>query len=117
MLDNFRAFQLAKTLYQISKTLRLSVHLKDQLLRSTSSIALNLAESSGERSEKEKDRYYTMARGSFFEAQAILELEGIHDPDLADTINQLGAVLYALCRVQEKRGICSPKTCVTKTEN
>jgi four helix bundle protein len=63
MLKNFRAFQLAKEFYQICKTLKLPVHLKDQLMRASSSTALNLAESSGERTEKERDRYFTVARG------------------------------------------------------
>jgi len=104
MLKDFRAFQLAKILYQTCKTLKLPAHLKDQLVRASSSIALNLAESSGERTEKEKERYYTIARGSLLESQAILELEGIHDPDLANTMNQLGAILYTLCRIAEKCG-------------
>jgi four helix bundle protein len=104
MLKDFRAFQLAKVLHQTCKTLKLPAHLKDQLVRASSSTALNLAESSGERTEKEKERYYTIARGSFLESQAILELENIHDPNLDDTMNQLGAILYKLCRITEKRG-------------
>jgi len=104
MLKDFRAFQLAKSFYQSCKTLKLPAHLKDQLMRASSSIALNLAESSGERTEKEKERYYTIARGSLLESQAILELEGIHDSYLVNTTDQLGAILYTLCRIAEKRG-------------
>jgi four helix bundle protein len=104
MLKNFRAFQLAKEFYQICKTLKLPVHLKDQLMRASSSTALNLAESSGERTEKERDRYFTVARGSFLESQAILDLEGINNPTLTHITDQLGAVLYKLCRIAEKRG-------------
>lgn len=54
MLKNFRAFQLAKELYQGCKPLRLPPHLKDQLLRASSSVALNLAESSGNRTKREQ---------------------------------------------------------------
>ena len=89
MLKNFRAFQLAKEFYQICKTLKLPVHLKDQLMRASSSTALNLAESSGERTD--------------LESQAILELEGINNPTLTHITDQLGAVLYKLCRIAEKR--------------
>jgi len=109
MLKDFRAFQLAKEFYQICKTLKIPVHIKDQLTRASSSIALNLAESSGERTEKEKERFFTMARGSFFEAQAILELEEIQDAKLIDIANQLGAILYKLCRIAEKRQNLAPK--------
>jgi four helix bundle protein len=103
MLKNFRAFQLAKIFYQYCKILKLPTHLKDQLMRASSSTALNLAESSGERTDKEKERYYTIARGSFLESQAILELEGICEPQLVDTMDQLGAILFKLCRIAEKR--------------
>jgi four helix bundle protein len=120
MLKDFRAFQLAKIVYQICKILKLPAHLKDQLVRASSSTALNLAESSGERTEKENERYYTIARGSFLESQAILELENIHDPNLADTMNQLGAILYKLCRIAEKRGKSEAReeeSSVLKTES
>jgi len=104
MLKNFRAFELAKLLHQTCKTMKIPAHLKDQLIRASSSIALNLAEASGERTSKEKERLYTIARGSLLECEAILELEEIHDPKLANTIDQLAAILYRLCRISEKRG-------------
>jgi four helix bundle protein len=94
MLNNFKAYQLAKQFYQICKTLKLPVYLKDQLMRASSSTALNLAESSGERTDKERDRFYTIARGSFLEARAILDLESIQDPILRSLTDQLGAILF-----------------------
>src|SRR4051812_38292122 len=99
MLKNFRAFELAKSFYQYSKGAKLPPHLKEQLLKASSSVALNLAESSGERTVKEKERFYTIARGSFLEAQAILSLVNICEPQLDDLMNQLGAILFRLCRI------------------
>ena len=120
MLKNFRAFQLAKEFYQICKTLKLPVHLKEQLVRASSSVALNLAESSGDRTEKEMERFFTIARGSFLESKAILDLEGIQDANLTDISDQLGAILYKLCRIAERRAKFSPRiepSISTGTEN
>ena len=109
MLKDFRAYQLAKQFYQKCKTLKLSSHLKDQIIRASSSTALNLAEASGERTEKERERFYTIARGSFIEARAILDLEGVNDPLLGNTMDQLGAVLFKLCRIPEKQAKSASK--------
>jgi four helix bundle protein len=98
MLKDFRAFQLAKEFYQTSKFIKLPPFLKDPFTRASSSIALNLAESSGKRTDKERIRYFTIAFGSLRECQAILEIEAIRDPKVHDLADQLGAVLYRLCR-------------------
>lgn len=71
-------------------------------MRASSSIALNLAESSGRRTQKEKLRYFTISLGSLRETQAILELEQINDSALHETTDQLGAILYKLCQLREK---------------
>ena len=47
MLENFRTYQLAIQYYRLVKRLELPKHLKDQLLRSSSSIVLNIAEGTG----------------------------------------------------------------------
>jgi four helix bundle protein len=98
MLKDFRAFQLAKEFYQASRSIKLPPFLKDQFARAASSIALNLAESSAKRTEKERIRYFTIAFGSLRECQAILEIEAICDSKVHDLADQLGAVLYRLCR-------------------
>ena len=45
--------------------MKIPTHLKDQLVRASSSIALNLAEASGERTSKEKERFYTSLEARF----------------------------------------------------
>lgn len=101
MLKNFKAYQLAKLFYQGCKPLRLPTHLKDQLMRSSSSIALNLAEAAGNRTEKEQLRAFTLALGSLRESEAILDIEQVQDPAVCDLANQLGAVLFKLCRISK----------------
>jgi len=48
--------------------------LRDQLLRASVSIVLNLSEGAGRRSRRDKARFYFMARGSSAECGAILHL-------------------------------------------
>jgi four helix bundle protein len=49
-------------------------HLCDQLMRASTSIALNLAEGAGKHSKPDKRRYYLTARGSATESAALLDV-------------------------------------------
>lgn len=98
MLKNFYAFQVAKEFYWECKLLILPGYLKDQLLRASSSIALNLSEGSGKRTPADQRRFYANAYGSLRESQAILELERIIDPQVLRLADQLGAMLFTLSR-------------------
>jgi hypothetical protein len=72
-------------------------------MRASASVALNLAESAaGRRTDKERIRFFTISMGSLRECQAILELENIQDPRLTDLSDQLGRVLFKLCRLDAK---------------
>ena len=62
-------------------------------------MALNLAESGSNRTEKERVRFFTMALGSLRECEAILELEGIGDAEIKNLLRQLGAILFKLCGI------------------
>ena len=53
---------------------RVRAYLADQLQRAATSIALNIAEGAGEYAEKEKTRFYRMARRSATECAAILDV-------------------------------------------
>lgn len=99
-LKNFKTFQLANDFYQNCSKLRLPLHLKDQLDRASSSIALNLAEGSGKSSPKDRKRFYSIALGSLRESMAILILANIKNPHLDDLSDQLGACLYTLVNKQ-----------------
>jgi four helix bundle protein len=98
MLEKFEVFQMAKQYYWRCKELKIQRILQDQLLRSSSSIALNIAEGSGKRTIDDRKRFYSIALGSLRESDAILQLEKIEDPILADLGDQLGAMLFTLTR-------------------
>ena len=46
----------------------------DQLSRASSSISLNIAEGSGKHTEKDKRKFYAIARGSAMECSAIFDV-------------------------------------------
>ena len=92
----FRTLDLAVEFCQQVKLLKLPIHLRDQMLRASSSVALNLAEGSGKPSPKDKRRFYSIALGSLRECQAILRIEGIEDLKLLDFADHLGASIYKL---------------------
>ena len=95
MLKNFRSYQLAVQLYRGCKRQALPSYLKDQLLRASSSVVLNLSEGSARNPHKDRQRFYTIAFASLREVQALIDLEesleGLRKP--ADI---LGAHLYRL---------------------
>jgi len=100
MLKDFLAFQISKEIYHSCKKLKVAPHLKDQLLRASSSIALNIAEGSGKRTSKDQARFYSIAFGSLRETQAIVELENIVDLYLNQKINHLSGILF---NISQKR--------------
>ncbi|MBI1859802.1 MAG: four helix bundle protein, partial [Deltaproteobacteria bacterium] len=69
MLSDFQAFQNSKALYLACKKLKLPLFLKDQLLRASSSVALNVAEGSGKWTGKDQKRFYSIAYGSLRECR------------------------------------------------
>ena len=90
----FKSFQLASNFYQSCAKLKMDQDLKRQLNRASSSIGLNIAESSGKRTLKDKRRFLYNAYGSAKECQSILILANIHDPKLIDLIDHISAILY-----------------------
>jgi four helix bundle protein len=99
MLKNFEAYQVAKEFYWTCKGLKLPRFLRDQLLRASSSVALNIAEGSGKRTPEDQSRFYSIALGSLRECQGILDLEQIDNPKISALADRLGAMLFKLSRV------------------
>ena len=99
MLKNFEAYQVAKEFYWSCKEVKLPQFLRDQLLRASSSIALNVAEGSGKRTPRDQIRFYSIAFGSLRECQGILELEKISDARIMNLADRLGAMLFRLTKV------------------
>ena len=98
MLEKFTAYQMAKHFYWACKDLKVPRILQDQLVRASSSVALNLSEASGRRTEADQRRHYAIAFGSLQECRTILDLERIGDPKLMKLADELAAILYTLSR-------------------
>ena len=73
-------------------------HLRDQLLRASSSIALNLAEGRGKRTIKDQLRFFQIAMGSLRESQAALILADLEGSQIWSQCDGLGASLYLLIK-------------------
>ena len=98
MLKQFKTYQLSLEFYKSCEKLRLPRHLKDQLNRASSSIALNLAEVSAKPTKKDQMKFYFIAFGSLRECQALLSLTNQKSLDLLDLADHIGASLYRLTR-------------------
>jgi four helix bundle protein len=96
MLRDFLVFQRSVELYKCCKILKIPNFLKEQLLRASSSVALNIAEGSGRRTPADQKRFYSIALGSLRECEAIFELENVNDSKILDLSAQIGAMLHKL---------------------
>ena len=97
MLKNFRSYQLAVQLHRECKQRDLPAYLKDQLLRASSSVALNLSEGSARASRKDRARIYNIALASLREIQSIIDLEDKLQ-DLSESVDKLGAHIFKLAK-------------------
>ena len=96
-MKTFKTLELAVQFYELVRDVKLPSHLRDQMARASSSIALNLSEGNAKISVK-KCRFYQIAFGSLRECQTILRLERAGDSRLHDLADHLGACLYKLTR-------------------
>jgi len=100
-LENFRTYQCALEFYRACDQLRVPVYLKEQLIRASSSIALNLSEGSAKPTFRDRRKFYFVALGSLRECQAILDLVATPKEEKICTLSDsLGAQLFKLCKSQ-----------------
>lgn len=97
-MKQFRTYQNALKFYQSCRQLKLPRHLRDQMDRAASSIALNLAEGSAKPTKRDQMKFFFIAFGSLRECQAILSLSGVATGELLDQADHLGACLFKLTR-------------------
>jgi len=97
-MRSFRTLDLAIKLYQESSSLKMPGHLKNQLLRSTSSIALNLSEARGKRTLADQKRFFHIALGSLRESMTCLILAGYESSSVYRLADVTGAHLYKLIK-------------------
>ena len=89
--------KIAVTFYRSCCHLKLPAHLKDQLARASSSIALNLAEGRGKPSIKDQKRFFHIAMGSIRECQTLLVLADLEENQhLVILLDHLAASMYRL---------------------
>ena len=77
MMKQFRTHSLAVEFYRDIQNVQIQCQMKDQLLRASASIALNLSEGYGRLMRKDKLRFYRIAFGSIREVQSICEMENL----------------------------------------
>src|SRR4051812_8365658 len=96
-LANFDSYQLALRFHELAASLKVPRYLRDQLLRASSSVALNIAEGSGKLTLKDQQRFYAIALGSLRESQAVLDLAKFKGSEAAQLADRLGGCLWRLC--------------------
>ena len=102
MLSQFKTYRLAVEFHHHCRCLKLPGYLKDQLLRASSSVALNLAEGHS-KFANDQMRYFRIAFASLRESQAALDLAPIRDEALVKEADILGAHLFRLCNQNHAR--------------
>ena len=100
-MNRFRSYELSVQFYRMVSLLKVPCHLKGQLQRASSSVALNLAEGSAKPSPKERAKFYRISLGSFRECEAVFHLLQIHNAELSELTDKLARHLYKLCKALE----------------
>lgn len=99
-MKKFRTLELAIEFHQQVESLieekKIIGHMRDQLIRASSSVSLNLSEGNAKATTKEKKRFYQIAYGSIQECRTIFRLIRCENEDVADTADKLGAWIYKL---------------------
>ena len=74
-------------------------HIRDQFKRASTSISLNLAEGSGKMSQRDKLRFYSIARGSAMECAAICDVIALVEPRLEKEASEGKQVLSQVTKI------------------
>jgi four helix bundle protein len=98
----FKTLDLAIDFSRSACEIKFKGHLKEQLQRAASSIALNLSEGNAKGSAKEKRNFFHTAYGSLRECQTIFKLMAFNDEKLLKQADALGACLYKLVNSELK---------------
>ena len=97
-MRDFRVFNSAVEFYRLSRSLKLSAELKDQLKRAASSIALNLAEGRAKSTYSDRLKYFHIAMGSARECLAIMILSDFESSEAWKKLDILAAQIFCLIR-------------------
>jgi four helix bundle protein len=106
-LDVYRAaIEYVGWAFRLSERLKAHRNAKDQLLRASQSIPLNIAEGNGKPTEGERRRFFEIARGSALECgavQDVLEICGALSPaENADAEKLLDRIVAMLTKLGQR---------------
>ena len=106
-LDVYRAaIEYVGWAYRLSKRLKAHRNAKDQLLRASQAIPLNIAEANGKATEGDRRRFFEIARGSALECGAIqdvLEVCGaLSSPENAEAKKLLDRIVAMLTKLGQR---------------
>ncbi len=97
-MREFRTLTLSIQLYRECSKLKMPLHLKNQILRSSSSIALNLSEGRARHTKKDQLRFFNIAQGSLRETMTALELANYRTHEVYKLADTTAAHLYKLIK-------------------
>jgi four helix bundle protein len=104
-LDVYRAaIEYVGWAYRYCEKLKGHRNAKDQLLRASQSIALNIAEGNGKATNADRRRYFEIARGSALECAAIQDVLQVCEALSVDDKNQQKALLDRIAAMLTKLG-------------
>jgi four helix bundle protein len=117
--EKFKAYQSAIAFLAIAETIvsRISAGhrpLVDQLRRAALSVPLNIAEGTGKRTRRDRDRYYWIARGSAMECAALLDALAVMNLAESEVIAEGKRLLNAVVGILTK--VCQAKKTGIETE-
>lgn len=101
-MKSFRTLDLAIEFHEKVDSLKIKGHLRDQLHRASSSIALNLSEGNARNTVRDKKSFFQTSYGSLRECQTIFKLIRLKNPELEEMADHLGASLYKLLKSEIK---------------
>ena len=93
-----RTLELAIRFHGECKKLNVKYYLKDQIERSSSSVALNLSEGNYRRTSKDRRRFFQISYASLKETQTALRLMDEPPQSLLHLADHIGASLYRLIK-------------------
>jgi len=100
-MKNFKTYQKALKLCKLIQNEKFPYYLKDQILRASSSVVLNLAEGSAKESKKDQKKFYFIALGSLKETGAVLEINGAKNPEILPLTGEVQAMIWGLIKSRE----------------
>ena len=102
--EKFQAYQLSVEYWETALSLIHKIPagnsmLRDQLKRAASSIPLNIAEGCGRLEEKDRERFFAIARGSAMECAAISDLLVRLAPNLKSQTEHAKETLLSIVKI------------------